>query len=282
IDRFIASNSAYISDQAEVITGYATLTRAGLNVNEVQLDMNRALDLAALKHISLSEAVALVNNAEHGRLRGLIDLGITSKEYVDSSGNVVNANKNMALVMAELDAKTAHGRQTTTQMSQATNRLSNDWQNVANEVGPSLLQMLDAILKAADFLVQKLKELGANKDWNRAISAGLGTIQNQIIGVVSDFRDLIAAIQWLSSHAAAINAATSSAGHMHAQHGGPVVPGGIYTVGEAGPETLVMGGQGGYVIPNAGTTNNYNLSLSGSAAVNDPEGVRRMLQRMQL
>jgi TP901 family phage tail tape measure protein len=34
--------------------------------------------------------------------------------------------------------------------------------------------------------------------------------------------------------------------------GGMVVPGGIYTVGERGPETLVMGGSGGNVIPNGG------------------------------
>jgi hypothetical protein len=37
--------------------------------------------------------------------------------------------------------------------------------------------------------------------------------------------------------------------------GGPVVPGGIYDIGERGPEKLVMGATGGYVIPNAGATN---------------------------
>jgi hypothetical protein len=36
------------------------------------------------------------------------------------------------------------------------------------------------------------------------------------------------------------------------QHGGPVAPGGIYSVGESGPETLVMGAAGGYVFPGAG------------------------------
>lgn len=34
--------------------------------------------------------------------------------------------------------------------------------------------------------------------------------------------------------------------------GGPVLPGGVYTVGERGPERLVMGSRGGYVIPGAG------------------------------
>jgi hypothetical protein len=34
--------------------------------------------------------------------------------------------------------------------------------------------------------------------------------------------------------------------------GGPVVPGGLYTVGEEGPETLVMGARGGVIIPASG------------------------------
>ena len=35
-------------------------------------------------------------------------------------------------------------------------------------------------------------------------------------------------------------------------HGGPALPNRTYTVGEEGPETLVMGSSGGWVIPNAG------------------------------
>jgi hypothetical protein len=36
--------------------------------------------------------------------------------------------------------------------------------------------------------------------------------------------------------------------------GGPVLPGQSYTVGEHGPETLVMGSSGGFVIPNGGSS----------------------------
>ena len=60
IDQFIKSNREYISDQSEVITNYAKLTRAGLAVTEVQRVMNDAVNLSALKHISLSEAVDLL------------------------------------------------------------------------------------------------------------------------------------------------------------------------------------------------------------------------------
>ena len=42
--------------------------------------------------------------------------------------------------------------------------------------------------------------------------------------------------------------------------GGPVLPGNIYTVGERGPETLVMGRSGGYVIPNGGEVSVSNMA----------------------
>jgi hypothetical protein len=41
-------------------------------------------------------------------------------------------------------------------------------------------------------------------------------------------------------------------GHQARAHGGAVVPGMSYSVGEYGPETLVMGSSGGYVIPGSG------------------------------
>lgn len=43
--------------------------------------------------------------------------------------------------------------------------------------------------------------------------------------------------------------------------GGPVLPGESYTVGEEGPETLVMGDQSGYVIPNGGGSGSGTLTL---------------------
>ena len=50
--------------------------------------------------------------------------------------------------------------------------------------------------------------------------------------------------------------------HRHGRAGGgPVEAGGIYTVGESGPETLVMGSQGGRVIPNGG--GDINLYVDG-------------------
>jgi hypothetical protein len=50
-----------------------------------------------------------------------------------------------------------------------------------------------------------------------------------------------------------INSVYGSFGEgQHRASGGPVLPGRTYNIGEAGPETLVMGPSGGMVIPNSG------------------------------
>lgn len=59
------------------------------------------------------------------------------------------------------------------------------------------------------------------------------------------------ALARLIAKMAQINAGTYGAGG-HLQSGGLALPGLSYTVGEAGPETLVMGRSGGLVIPGAG------------------------------
>ena len=67
--------------------------------------------------------------------------------------------------------------------------------------------------------------------------------------------------------------------------GGPVIPGGIYDIGEHGPEKLVMyPGGGGYVIPNGsgspssgGSGSTYVTNITGVAA--DPATLARMAAR---
>jgi hypothetical protein len=286
LDSFIASNRAYIDDQAAVIDGYATLVRSGLSQVEAQKDLNRALDLAALKNITLAEAVDIINKAEHGRVRGLVDLGITSAKYVDSSGNVIAANHKMAEVMVELDAKTAHGRDTMTETSKATNKLSNDWQDIANNVGPPLLGMLDGILRGADWLVQKLKELGANKDWNDALATGFGVVQDAINDAAGALRGLLGGIQWLIDNGGRVaNFLGGSAPGTNITSGraagGPVAAGGSYIVGENQAELLTLfPGGGGYVtpsVPGGGGGNGPTINISIGTYVGDASTLSKML-----
>ena len=74
-------------------------------------------------------------------------------------------------------------------------------------------------------------------------------------GVLNRVRDAIFGIP--SSRTVYINvvgaaAAANALARAGRQHGGPVLAGEAYVVGEAGPELLVMGGQSGMVIPNGG------------------------------
>jgi hypothetical protein len=276
IDRFIKSSSSYVGSQDEILAGYAELTRAGLTQTQVQRDMNIAVDLAALKHIPLAEAVGLVNKAEHGRYKGLIDLGITMKGYIDSQGNVIGGAKSEAGAIDELEKRTAHGRDTLTETEQAQNRLNHSWEDVANRVGPPILDLITAVANGLDWVVRGLNSIGANKDWNVALSMGLGKVQDAVVGIVKGIGQFIAGLQWIASNASRIMGGVGGVGGaLHGvipglASGGPALPGRIYTVGEAGPETLIMGSSGGMVIPQGGKS-------SGSADASETNALLRTL-----
>ena len=54
--------------------------------------------------------------------------------------------------------------------------------------------------------------------------------------------------------------------------GGPVLPGGMYTVGENGPETLFVGRSGGIVVPNGVgmMAGGGGSSINASVTINNP------------
>lgn len=55
-------------------------------------------------------------------------------------------------------------------------------------------------------------------------------------------------------------------GNVGLASGGPALPGRVYTVGEDGPETLVMGQSGGYVIPHSGAGGGSMVGATPQAA----------------
>src|SRR5207247_7108468 len=118
--------------------GYAKLIRGGLDLKETQRVINDAVDLAAIKHISLSEAVDILSNAEHGRMRGLIDLGITTKELTDADGNLLGGQRAIAMAMGEVDKAVAGGRDTISAVDQNTNELNNSWAKLSRAGGPMI------------------------------------------------------------------------------------------------------------------------------------------------
>jgi hypothetical protein len=140
------------------------------------------------------------------------------------------------------------------------------------------------------------------KDWLDKVGAALDKVQGFLDAnqKAQDWLRTHSPLSWIGQDLGALVTGGTAGGSFlggtpvpggvtphHRQSGGPVVPGRVYTVGERGPETLVMGSRG-VVIPNAGAPaasergagSTVHLVLHGAPAVNDPDGVRRMLQRM--
>jgi hypothetical protein len=83
-----------------------------------------------------------------------------------------------------------------------------------------------------------------------------------------------------------VHISNRAGGNLGLASGGPALPGRMYTVGEDGPETLVMGQHGGYVIPHssrsasedAGATGPYNITINVNGA-QDPALVASMVDQ---
>jgi hypothetical protein len=250
IADFIDGNQAFIKDQAAVIEGFAVLTRQGLSVTQTTRDMGIALDLAATQHVSLAQAVDLVQNAEAGRFRGLLKLGINIKGVTAANQDNLASADAIANAMIDLQQKEEGGRQTTSKLEQEQNKLGAAWDHLARDAGPPLLDTLTwGTTKAAEFL----DALGDPKKW-----AG---ISNFFVNLAKDIQFAIGAIpkSQQSSQSGFFGipeelpppAAPGAPTKGQRASGGPVMPNGIYTVGEHGPETLVMGARGGMVLPNS-------------------------------
>lgn len=193
VEEFIVTNRRYVSDQAEVIDSFAKLTRSGLSQSEVQKDMNRAVDIAALKNISLTEATDILVKAESGRFKALLDLGIASGKYTDVQGNLINGTKDVAKALAEVDVASKDGRKSISDLKQASNDLGNSWQTIANENGPALEgAVAGALGKTSDFL-----NFLRNSDW-RGASEFLVTLAQGWHGLTIEIDDATNALEkWM-------------------------------------------------------------------------------------
>lgn len=149
----------------------------------------------------------------------------------------------MNAAMDDLAAKTAGGRKATTELDQAQNKLSNDWQDMATQIGPPLLQLFDQVLEGADGIYQSLLRLGQDDGWWHSLNDGLINVlrtAQRVMDVLNGLRSLgTGNIQGVES---AISDFTRASG-------GPVVAGRPYVIGEEGPELFVPG-QSGAVVPN--------------------------------
>jgi hypothetical protein len=264
-EGFIETNKAFISNQYDAKESMAEIVRAGNDQGSALRMLNDALDLSAIKHESMTDAAKTLILAEAGSGRGLRDLGITTEEYNKIMKSKLSQQEKDAELLTLIETKTAHGRDTTDKLSQSQYKLNKDWQDFTEKVGPAVLWVLDQVATAADTGVQILTEL-ANVVEAIAQSPGkLGTALDVINRDINPFAGSVGA---------------TPAGRRHRATGGPVYPGTAYTVGEQGPETLVMGSQGGYISP-GGAGNTITIYVSGAVGAEETaRAIARQLRAM--
>ena len=278
-DAWAEANKRYIPDQYAAETALAAFVRTGVGAKTAMRELNDALDLSTLRSIPLEDAQKQLTLALTGSSKALKVLGITSAEYsaimkdeklmTDKQAHSLHlskaalhayndkvekhnavATKQLAL-LALIETKTKDGRKAQTELTQSTQALNKDWQDITTKVGPPLLGLFTGIIGKVDSLVTWLDRLGQDKSWNKNVSAFLGTIQNSIIEDVKWVQSAISAIQSLGKFLGYMpgDSVPSPKPNPHGRaSGGSVGAGQAYTVGERGPETLVMGSSSGSII----------------------------------
>ena len=265
-DAWSSANKRYIANQYDAETALANFIRTGLTAPEAMRALNDALDLAVIKGISMSDAQNIITLALAGSTKGTKFLGISTAELTKIMHSHLTPAQKHAAILKLIEGHTKNGRKATTDLAGSTQALNKDWQDITTKVGPPLLGLFSGIIGKVDDLVSWLDKLGQDKSWNKNVSAFLGTIQNSIIEDVKWVEAAITDIQRLGNFLSGHGSTTpggSAQGHGARAAGGPVAAGAAYTVGERGPETLVMGNQSGSIIPNGGGGAAVHLHIHG-------------------
>lgn len=257
IEKMIAKREDLAFSDDELRDSLGTLVASTKDVTQAQDLQSLAMDLARLKHVDLATASEALAKANAGSTRELKALGIEVDDSKDKT-QVFAAIQKAAAGQAEAFAKTSAGRWETLQnkigdlvetvgqlllpiFDTVVTFLSDDVipvvQGVADVFGPILGGAIDIVSKAIRWWVDNVIKPAIDK------IAGL-------IGFVKDALHFLGILQDTPPPEAPAQTGHQWASGEKRAAGGPVEPGMTYTVGENGPETLVMGRQGGSIIPN--------------------------------
>ncbi len=150
IAKFNSANRDYISNQNDVIAGYAALVREGVPFAELTKDMNIALEIQTQDGGTLADAVNKLQAAEAGRNVGLkTAVGLTLEAI---PANATLAEKE-AIVRYNVDqVSQAYGNQLPklTPLQVAQDHLSTTWEHMAETDGPGLIGAMADITNAID------------------------------------------------------------------------------------------------------------------------------------
>lgn len=245
---FKTTNAGFITDQYDTETALAAVVRSGENQTDALRILNDALDLSAIKHETVSEAGLALVKVLAGNSRALKELGITTEQYnAIMHDKLLTTEEKHQKLLDLIETKTKSGREVVDQMAQSQNKLNLEWQDFTARLGPPIVALLIDIVTAATTALKIFDLLG------QAI---------QRVGQ-SNLGQLVNAAQQLNPGLPQIFGRRAK--------GGPVAAGEAYTVGEQGPETLVMGNQGGNIVPNgAGGATEIHIHIEGGLYADGP------------
>lgn len=257
IEMLIAKREDLAFSDDELRASLALLVTSTHDVAAASDLQAAAMDLARLKGVDLETASKALAKANQGSAAELKKLGIEVEDGADKTRILTQIQK-AAAGQAEAYAKTTAGRWET---------LQNKFGDVVETVGGAVLPIFDTL---ADFALNTLiPTIGAIANVVGPVLSGAFDLMGKTIGFAIDHfvKPAIGVVQGLIGFVKdalrflgilqdePIPAAPSGPPpdpRVGRAAGGPVDPWTAYRVGENGPETLVMGGQGGTVIPNGG------------------------------
>jgi len=235
------------------------LVDLGINMKDYPILMEDAMQADK----KLAAAVAAVEKATLAHTAAVKAHGPASAQAATSAAALAAANLKLAeahnyaadraaastAIHDLLHQKLDKGRLATASLTQSQNELGNTWATFAQKTGPPLG---DVLSKAADISLKlAIVWEEALSGWLHLMGLEFQFIADRVHDLVEKIKDLI---HWFSQIKMP-NINVPNLGGLHIPGlaaGGPMVPGGVYTVGERGPETVVMGSSGGAVIPGGG------------------------------
>lgn len=250
IERFLSTNAAFISDQYDTEAAMAALVRAGNSETDAIRILGDALDLAAIKHEPVSEAASTLEKVLMGNSRALRDLGISTDVYnAIMKDKTLDAEQKHLALLTLIETKTKDGRAVIDDNVKSQNELTIAWQNFTAKTGPAVLDLWGKL--------------------NTAATTGLG-IMSVYVDLLGRASDLLHSGVMATNPSGATAKLSLGSGSGHRAGGGSVAAGETYTVGERGPETLVMGDGGGSIIPHGAGRAEIHIHMDGIYAGDGP------------
>jgi hypothetical protein len=150
LTTFMQANRDYISNQNDVINGYASLVREGVPAAQIQDLMATALNISAVEGKTFTESVDLLQSAEAGRSKELKKLVGLTLETIPATATLAEKQAIIARNMDIVAQAYKDGTLAIDPLTVATNNLKTDWEQIAEKYGPHLVDEMATMAKSID------------------------------------------------------------------------------------------------------------------------------------